>query len=131
MVARTTPARRAISAMLASGSLASASTAASRIRATLRSASARRRRLLWTEAVRVGCFGGIGQWIGIDAGASRNFGRKLLAGGRTIKAIRLPTAARAAAARKASAIPLAPIGLDPFPVAAVAIETRTATPNEP
>src|SRR6266536_2086096 len=40
MVARTTPARRAISAMLASGSLASASRAASRIRATLRSASA-------------------------------------------------------------------------------------------
>src|SRR5215211_5496582 len=43
MVARTTPARRAISAMLASGSLASASTAASRMRAMLRSASARRR----------------------------------------------------------------------------------------
>src|SRR3954465_3010571 len=42
MVARTTPARRAISAMLASGSLASASTAASRMRAMLRSASARR-----------------------------------------------------------------------------------------
>ena len=43
MVARTTPARRAIADMLASGSLASASTAASRMRATLRSASARRR----------------------------------------------------------------------------------------
>src|SRR5215210_2518226 len=43
MVARTTPARRAISAMLASGSPASASTAASRMRAMLRSASARRR----------------------------------------------------------------------------------------
>src|SRR5882762_6885308 len=43
MVARTTPARRAISDMLASGSLANVSVAASRIRATLRSASERRR----------------------------------------------------------------------------------------
>src|SRR4051794_41787904 len=43
MVARTTPARRAISAMLASWSSPSASTAASRMRAMLRSASARRR----------------------------------------------------------------------------------------
>src|SRR5918994_3890501 len=44
MVARTTPARRAISDMLLSGSLAKASRAASRIEATLRSASARRLR---------------------------------------------------------------------------------------
>src|SRR5947208_11468385 len=43
MVALTTPARRAISDMLLSGSLASASRAASRMAATLRSASARRR----------------------------------------------------------------------------------------
>src|SRR5215213_4707109 len=43
MVARTTPARRAISDMLASWSSPSASTAASRMRAMLRSASARRR----------------------------------------------------------------------------------------
>src|SRR6266566_3169451 len=43
MVARTTPARRAISAMLTSGSLASASRAASVIAEMLRSASARRR----------------------------------------------------------------------------------------
>src|SRR3954471_21987856 len=42
MVARTTPARRAISAMLTSGSLASASRAASVMEAMLRSASARR-----------------------------------------------------------------------------------------
>src|SRR3954451_11428356 len=43
MVARTTPARRAISAMLTSGSLASASSAALVIAEMLRSASARRR----------------------------------------------------------------------------------------
>src|SRR3954449_8712380 len=43
MVARTTPARRAISAMLASWLSPRASTAASRMRAMLRSASARRR----------------------------------------------------------------------------------------
>src|SRR4051794_37923802 len=43
MVARTTPARRAISAMLTSGSLASASRAAWVMEAMLRSASARRR----------------------------------------------------------------------------------------
>src|SRR5256714_5222038 len=43
MVARTTPARRAISAMLTSGSLASASRAALVIAEILRSASARRR----------------------------------------------------------------------------------------
>src|ERR1051326_655410 len=43
MVARTTPARRAISAMLTSGSSASASRAALVIAAMLRSASARRR----------------------------------------------------------------------------------------
>ena len=43
MVARTTPARRAISAMLTSGSLASASSAALVIAVMLRSASARRR----------------------------------------------------------------------------------------
>src|SRR3954471_12473465 len=43
MVARTTPARRAISAMLTSGSLAKASSAALVIEAMLRSASARRR----------------------------------------------------------------------------------------
>src|SRR2546426_5653668 len=43
MVALTTPARAAISDMLLSGSLASASRAASRMAATLRSASARRR----------------------------------------------------------------------------------------
>src|ERR1700710_492404 len=49
MVARTTPAWRAISAMLASGSLASASRAASMIWATLRSASARRRGLVTGE----------------------------------------------------------------------------------
>ena len=41
-VARTTPARRAISAMLASGSIASASRAASMMAEMLRSASARR-----------------------------------------------------------------------------------------
>src|SRR5918995_5420423 len=46
MVARTTPARRAISAMLASGSVANASSAASRIEAMLRSASARLRLLV-------------------------------------------------------------------------------------
>src|SRR3954468_13250970 len=43
MVARTTPARRAISAMLTSGSLANASRAALVIEAMLRSASALRR----------------------------------------------------------------------------------------
>src|SRR4051812_41900477 len=57
MVARTTPARRAISDMLASWSSASASTAASRMRAMLRSASARRRgrdsSTGWWEAVSV------------------------------------------------------------------------------
>src|SRR5215211_3279941 len=63
MVALTTPARRAISAMLASGSLASASTAASRIRATLRSASARRRGGLDAERWRVG---GIVRSVGAD-----------------------------------------------------------------
>src|SRR3954453_7603694 len=54
MVARTTPARRAISAMLASWSSPRASTAASRMLAMLRSASARRRgrapSAVWCEA---------------------------------------------------------------------------------
>src|SRR5215207_10675451 len=73
MVARTTPARRAISAMLASGSLASASTAASRIRAMLRSASARRR---GSRAADVWWVGGIVRLVDGDARGERELGHE-------------------------------------------------------
>src|SRR4051812_43736908 len=72
MVARTTPARRAISAMLTSGSLASASTAASRMRATLRSASARLRG--GPEAV--GSWVVIGGLVDGDARGERELGQE-------------------------------------------------------
>src|SRR3954469_10816716 len=76
MVARTTPARRAISAMLAAGSPASASTAAPRIRAMLRSASARRRggpgAVVWS--------GVIGWLVDGDARSERELGQERLGG---------------------------------------------------
>src|SRR4051794_2996697 len=72
MVARTTPARRAISAMLASGSPPSASTAASRMRAILRSASARLRG--GPEAV--GLWAGICGLVDGDARGERERGQE-------------------------------------------------------
>src|SRR4029450_3858396 len=66
MVARTTPARRAISDMLASWSSPRAPTAASRIRASLRSASARRRGRAPSAAW---CGAGIVDLVDGDAGS--------------------------------------------------------------
>ena len=107
MVALTTPARRAISDMLLSGSLASASRAASRMAATLRSASARRR--LGADAGGR-CRFRHRQWLGIGLGLSRIFGTKWRARGSTARATRLATPARRPAATKACAIPDAACG---------------------
>src|SRR4029079_2413763 len=88
--------------MLLSGSLAKASRAASRIEATLRSASARRLRADAFVAVVVFA---IRQWVGIALGLSRSLGTKWLARGRTARATTLPRVARSAAAMNACAIP--------------------------
>ena len=85
--------------MLLSGSLASASRPASRIAATLRSASALRRLGEEGSAAVVGF--GIDQWLGIALGFSRSFGTKCRARGSTARATRLATLATNAAATNA------------------------------
>src|SRR5689334_1570229 len=113
---------------LASGSDASASTVASRIAATLRSASARRFAGLGRERLAAG---GIvsDQWI--DAGRERaNFGRNALAPGTMTSAAAAAVPAITPAARNASDRPAAADGL-PVTTAPPAMLVSTASPSDP